>query len=334
MERWVSFEKLRKELSFVKLFEFHNLRLTRNGEQFVGACPLPGHGRDSKKTFSANAQRGIFQCFKCGARGNIIDFAVLMANRNPNDGTDVRKTALELQERFLSSDIIQQSDEKKLSQIAANADKIVVNGPIDFELKGLDEAHPYLTGRGFTKETIRFFGLGFCNRGWLKGRVAIPLHDSKGQLLGYAGRLVENDPHTPKYMLPGERERKGQILRFEKSLFLYNGHRIKAAVPNLVVVEGFPSVWWLHQNGYPETVALMGNSFSVQQLDLILNLTNPAGNVWIIADGDFGGRRGLGLLAQQLVTKRLTRLVSMPDGKQPTDLSAEELRGLFPFGRV
>jgi DNA primase len=42
---------------------------------------------------------------------------------------------------------------------------VIVNASLDFELKGLDATHPYLLGRGFTPETIKHFGLGFCSRG-------------------------------------------------------------------------------------------------------------------------------------------------------------------------
>ena len=53
----------------------------------------------------------------------------------------------------------------------------IVNAPLDFSLKNLDPDHPYLSGRGFTKETIEKFELGFCSRGLMKDRVAIPLRD-------------------------------------------------------------------------------------------------------------------------------------------------------------
>jgi DNA primase len=51
---------------------------------------------------------------------------------------------------------------------------------LDFELKTLDYAHPYLPRRGFTDETIQKFGLGYCSKGYLVGRIAIPLHDELG----------------------------------------------------------------------------------------------------------------------------------------------------------
>src|SRR6185437_11124162 len=68
----------------------------------------------------------------------------------------------------------------------------IVNAPLDFELKGLDATHPYLLGRGFTPETIQRFGIGYCSRGLLRTRIAIPLHDAGGTLVGYGGRVVDD----------------------------------------------------------------------------------------------------------------------------------------------
>src|ERR1039458_7636107 len=105
-----------------------------------------------------------------------------------------------------------------------------------------------ILGRGFTPETNERFDLGFCSRGMLKDRVAIPLQDAAGRLIGYAGRVVDDSTITednPRYRFPGERNRDGKIFEFRKTLFLYNGYRIKAPVDDLVVVEGFTGVWCL-----------------------------------------------------------------------------------------
>jgi hypothetical protein len=76
----------------------------------------------------------------------------------------------------------------------------------------LEYDHPYLRERGFTDETIKTFGLGYCHRGLMKGRIAIPLHDAKGALIGYAGRIVDEGAigkDTPRYLFPGSREWNG-----------------------------------------------------------------------------------------------------------------------------
>ena len=58
------------------------------------------------------------------------------------------------------------------------------------------------------------FGLGYCARGMMKGRIAIPIHDETDALVGYAGRWP-GDPAEgeERYKLPPG---------FKKSRVLYN----------------------------------------------------------------------------------------------------------------
>jgi DNA primase len=210
---------------------------------------------------------------------------------------------------------------------------VIVNAPLDFELKGLDPKHPYLRERGFRDDTILHFGLGFCNRGLMQGRVVIPLRDDAGNLIGYAGRFTRDDQVNetiPKYLFPGDRDRKGTKLEFRKSLFLYNAQAITEPVRDLYVVEGFPSTWWLHQAGFHDTVAVMGSSCSPEQKDLILRLVSPSGRVWLLPDGDKAGDRCAEELLELLSPHRFCRWVRLKEG-QPTDLSPDELVRLLEW---
>jgi DNA primase len=84
----------------------------------------------------------------------------------------------------------------------------------------LDGDHPYLRRRGLSPETIATFGIGYCSWGSLNGWIAIPIHNAKGRLIGYAGRCPgEPGQGHPKYRLP-----RG----FRKSLELFNQHRAAA----------------------------------------------------------------------------------------------------------
>ena len=56
--------------------------------------------------------------------------------------------------------------------------------------------HPYLATRGLSPETIAEFDLGFCATGPLRNRIAIPVHDAQGQVIGYAGRWPGAPPPT------------------------------------------------------------------------------------------------------------------------------------------
>jgi DNA primase len=339
MKTWIDFKALRSKLDFEQVLRHYGVEVKRKGNQHQGFCPLPNHqGKKNSPSFSANLERGIFQCFGCGAKGNVLEFAAMMEKADPKDGAALHKVAAELQKRF-RPEIGDVSTETKKA-VAKKPEKpepesglpVVVNAPLDFELKGLDAEHPYLLSRGFTPETIKHFGLGFCSRGMLKDRIAIPLHDVAGALVGYSGRVVDDasiSENNPRYRFPGKRERDGTVYEFRKTLFLYNGFRLKAPVDDLIVVEGFTGVWWLNQNGLPSVVATMGADCSEKQAELIMSLVKPNGRVWIVPDGDKAGERHAQTLLSLISPHRFMRWVKMADGKQPTDLLAEQLKTRF-----
>ena len=208
----------------------------------------------------------------------------------------------------------------------------LVNVPLNFELKGLDPNHSYLQERGLTPETINYFGLGYCNRGLMKGRIAIPLHDVEEQLIGYAGRIVDDeaiDADHPKYKLPGSRGREGIVHDFSKGLFLFNGHRIHGPVEDLIVVEGFFGAMWLHQCGWPNVVALMGATCNDRQAELLAHLLTPLGCLWIMPDGDQAGDRCAVDVLTRVAPRRAVRWIELDHGKQPDGCGPEELKGLL-----
>jgi DNA primase len=337
MSTWIDFKELRSKLDFEQVLRHYGFEVKRKGNQHHGFCPLPNHnGKKNSPSFSANLEKGIFQCFGCGAKGNVLDFAALMIKADPKDGAALRTAAAELQKRFCpelgGKPQAKEKTEKQPAKPETESLPVVVNAPLDFELKGLDAEHPYLFNRGFTKETIEHFGLGFCSRGYLKNRMAIPLHDNEGKLVGYAGRVVDDSTITednPRYRLPGERKHDGKIFEFRKTLFLYNGFRIKAPVDDLIVVEAFTGVWWLTQHGIQSVVATMGADCSEKQAELIVASVKSNGRVWIVPDGDKAGERHAQTLLALISPYRFMRWIKMADDKQPTDLSAAELKNGF-----
>lgn len=353
MTTWVDYRELREKLRFSAVLKDYGVELKVKGDRATGFCPLPGHrGQRHSPSFSANLARGIFQCFGCQAKGNVLEFACLMEGVDPGDSRAFREVALKLQEKFLGTNSRlrpardagathpppatappQEASEAKRKPSEVDTRPVVVNAPLDFSLQKLDAEHPYLKSRGLTAETIAHFGLGYCARGLMESRIAIPLHDSAGRLIGYAGRLVDDrliSDENPKYRFPGPREKKGIVYELHKSFFLYNGHRIPGQVRDLYVVEGFASVWWLAQAGFSNVVALMGNSCSDEQAVLIRSMVSPSGRVWILPDADEGGTRCAHSLLVHLARHRFCRWIKLGDG-QPTDLTPNELVTLLQW---
>ncbi|MGA3351130.1 MAG: CHC2 zinc finger domain-containing protein [Candidatus Sulfotelmatobacter sp.] len=216
MSTWIDFRQLCASLDFVKVLAHYGVVPKIKGRQHKGFCPLPTHnGQERSPSFSVNLDKKAWQCFGCGAHGNVLDFAARMEGFDPSNSSDIRKTALRLQELFgadPSNKPAQNPAVNKAPFTRRIADDVgakpevptLVNIPLDFVLKGPDAKHPYLAERGFTSQTIDHFGLGYCSRGLLKGRIAIPIHNEKGQLVGYAGPLVDESElseENPKYKL-------------------------------------------------------------------------------------------------------------------------------------
>lgn len=355
---WIDFKALRSKLNFGEVLKFYGVELKCKGTQHHGFCPLPNHnGTRNSPSFSANLEKGIFQCFGCGTKGNVLEFAAFMESVDPGNGGELRNVALKLNAHFFPQENpnlhslpptggkTRKQAERRFGNVPSvepqrpNVEQppeddllTVINQPLDFELKGLNPEHPYLLGRGFLPETIKRFGLGFCSRGLLKNRVVIPLLNASGALIGYAGRVVDDETiseENPRYRFPGTRKRDELTIEFRKTQFLYNGHRITSPVDNLIIVEGFTSVWWLEQNAIMPVVATMGADCSDAQAKLIVSLVKPGGRIWIVPDDDSAGlRHALALLAF-LSPYRFVRWVKILDGKQPTDLSKEELHARF-----
>ena len=332
MSNWVDFKALREQLDFSDVLQHYGVGLKLSGDQHHGFCPLPSHnGKRNSPSFSANVKKGIWQCFGCGEKGNLLDFAVLMERANPESGDDVRRVASTLEERFLgdSKPAKKQKTDKKEGD-----ENVVINAPLDFELKRLDPNHPYLLKRSFTPETIAHFGLGYCSRGLLGNRIAIPLHNERGELVGYAGRVIADEAITeenPKYRFPGRRRRKEVVHEFRKSLLLYNAHRIVGPVDDLVIVEGFASVWWLSQAGIVNTVATMGAACSDEQASKLVSLTSPNGRLWIFTDGDSAGMRCAKSILIQIAPHRFARWIKIEGSIQSTEFAPSALRDLIAF---
>lgn len=169
------------------------------------------------------------------------------------------------------------------------------------------------------------FGLGYCSRGVMKGRIAIPLHDEAGNLVGYAGRWPGEPPEgEPKYKLP-----EG----FKKSLVLFNVSRIlafrsspeKRVLLPVIVVEGYWSVFRLYQWGYPNAVALMGKELSPAQGAL---LTKHAERVIVMMDGDAPGREAQAEILGRLARRLYVGALDLAEGGQPDTVPEDALREL------
>lgn len=332
---FVDFKAVKAAISMEKVLEHYGLldRFKRSGDNLSGPCPI--HKGTNPTQFRVSLSKNIWNCFsECKRGGNVLDFIAKMENVTVHAaalkviewlGLDPEGMAARSEEakKDLSEPKKGKTDPvpKLPSKAAAPApDTAAPNKPLKFRLDKLERSHPYLAERGLTQETIVDFGLGYCAKGMMAERIAIPIHDPEGDVVAYAGRYPGEPPgDTPKYKLPPG---------FRKSLELFNIDRAIKGPPEeaFVIVEGFFDCMKLHQHGCRKAVALMGSTMSAAQEDLIRKHTNGRSQIIVMLDEDEAGRAGREDIAVRLARFAFVKIHGFAkEDQQPENLTAEEI---------
>jgi len=148
-------------------------------------------------------------------------------------------------------------------------------------------------------------------------RIVIPIHSLDGALVAYVGRSI--DAREPRYRFP---------TGFRKSHLLFNLHRAvkEPKCGTVVIVEGFFDCMKVHQAGYKSVVAVMGSTLSEPQMEL---LRETFRQTVLMLDGDNAGRAATAIVAARLRRWLSVKVAHVPLGRQPDQLSADEIRSLF-----
>jgi DNA primase len=336
---FVDFKAVKAAITMERVLEHYGLldRFKKSGDSLNGPCPI--HKGSNPTQFRVSVSKNIWNCFsECKHGGNVLDFVARMEN------VSIHAAALKAIEWFsldpeaMAAEKPQEDDHadqapkrsddappKQAPQKPAQVqEKNTPNQPLKFRLEKLEREHPYLTERGLTLETIISFGVGYCGKGMMAGRIAIPIHNEEGGVVAYAGRWPGEPPgDTPKYKLPPG---------FRKSLELFNIDRAVKEPKDtpLVIVEGFFDCMKLHQHGCRRVVALMGSTMSAAQEELIRKHTDSKSQVIVMLDEDEAGHAGREDIAVRLAKFVFVKVHTFekPDA-QPDNLTAEEVQHLF-----
>ncbi len=310
MGGWVEFASIKQTVPLLRLLEQYQITgLRRSGkDHWRGVCPL--HGGEGRDAFHVNTARQLFHCFSCGAGGTVLDLVAALEH------CDLREAARKLAARWNVPETHSPGPAVQRGQ-ATVTEKREVLRPLGFRLRGVDEQHPYLGGRGIVAATAAAFGIGFyAGPGLLSRRLVIPIHDETGQLIAYCGRSL--DGTEPRYKFPPG---------FAKSQVVFNLHRAAAAgTATGIVVEGFFDTLKVHQAGFRSVVALMGAALYDRQRWL---LTRQFRRLILMLDGDTAGRRASDTIAAQLARHCSVRVIQLAANIQPDQLSMQAIREIL-----
>lgn len=187
------------------------------------------------------------------------------------------------------------------------------------QLKISERGIAYLKKRGLSGKTAARFAIGYAPAGWqnleavfadyksertrkillqaglviindeakqydrFRDRVMFPILNQKGQIIGFGGRVLEQE--EPKYLNSPE------TILFEKGRELYNFFSARRAIREanrVLVVEGYMDVIALSQHGIDYVVAALGTATTTSHIQKLLRQTD---NIIFCFDGDKAGRK-------------------------------------------
>ena len=338
-----------------------SIKLTKSGREFQACCPF--HAEKSP-SFTVSDDKGFAHCFGCGWHGDAIRWLT------DHDSTPFIEAVRELASAA-GLEMPAQSAEAVARTQKADTVRAALEAAQAIYARQLGESGAvmeYLAGRGIGPDAIDRFGIGFARGGdgslrrsgigeklgqeagllvqrdqigpgsgvvlreqfW--DRITVPIHDRRGQLVGFGARVwPQRTGQKPKFVNSPE----GSL--FDKGRMLFNLHRAAAqarvrAENRLIILEGYFDVIALDGAGFGAAVAPMGTALTEAQLELAWRVhQRPV----VLFDGDAAGLKAAVRACETALPLigpgRALAVALVPDGpdgeaRDPDDL----LRALGP----
>ncbi|MGY4385670.1 DNA primase catalytic core [Pedobacter sp. UYP24] len=311
-----SIDKVKETAEILFIVEqYPDIKLKKRGAGYIGCCPF----HDEKSgSFHVTPSKGIYKCFGCGVGGDPISFVMKMNNVDFITAilfiAELYKITVEEKEE---TPVDRELKDKKKEYLLVNESVAKVYFK---HLLALSDDHPVkkelLITRALLPGTIIDFQLGFAPDEWkfitpsliekgkyqpafdlglisttngnsndvFKNRIIFPIHNERGQVVGFGGRAIQNKKEIPKYL----NSRESAI--YNKSKILYGLYQAQKAIRDLkfaIIVEGYYDVISMHQFGAPNTVCTGGTAITESHVLLIKRFT---GHVVLMGDGDSAGK--------------------------------------------
>ena len=290
-----------------------NVPLKKAGANYAACCPF--HNEKSP-SFTVSATKQFYHCFGCGAHGTAVGF--LMEYQGFSFVESIHELAkmagmiVPQEERSANAEIYQTA---KLSAVSLRESLQQATEYYKAELKKSPRAIDYLKGRGLSGKIAAKFQIGYAPVGWqnlqtifpqydsealtraglvvsneqgkrydrFRDRIMFPIHDQKGQVIGFGGRVI-NPEDTPKYYNSPETP------LFQKGHELYGLFLARRAIRDAgraLVVEGYMDVVALSQYDIHYAVAALGTATTPLHITKLMRQTDE---IVFCFDGDNAGR--------------------------------------------
>lgn len=218
------------------------------------------------------------------------------------------------------------------------------------------QARAYLESRELPKGIIQRVGIGYAPEGWsnlrdylrkkhfadtdmlqtglfvqgdrgiydrFRGRVMFPIHNARGKIVGFAGRLLKENPSEKD---GGKYVNTPETLVYHKRESLYGLYFSKDAIrgqDQAIVVEGEFDMLLPYAHGISNIVAIKGSAFTDEQLETLKRYTK---RLVLALDTDKAGFEALKkstLDAQKYGFELYVAVI--PDGKDPDEAARSNI---------
>ena len=319
--------------------------LRRLGQRWTGLCPFHN---EKTPSFSVDATSGLYHCFGCKASGDAITFVrekeqtdfvgaiEFLANRvgitlrytDANEGESRKRQAKLYGELERAADWYHE-------RLKSSADAAA--------------ARKYLRSRGFTKEEVEHFkvgwapddwdqlmrhlriseadavasGLGFVNRAgrmqdFFRARILFPILDDRSRVIGFGGRKLP-DAEGAKY----KNSRDNDVYHKSRALYGLNWAKTQAVERNeMIVCEGYTDVIGFNRADITRAVATCGTALTEDHVKLIKRFAN---RLVLAYDADEAGQSAAErVYAWERAHDIEVAVVQLPDGLDPDELASSD----------
>ncbi|HEY9097589.1 MAG TPA: DNA primase [Thiobacillus sp.] len=310
--------------------------LKKAGQNYQACCPF-----HSEKTpsFTVSPTKQFYHCFGCGAHGTALGFLMEYEHMSFPDAVAAlaQDVGLPIPESAHEPD--RPRPPPALWDALEQASQFYKQ-----QLKQSPHAIDYLKRRGLTGTIAARYGLGYAPEGWsplkqvfadyavdalaasglvvdgdnrrydrFRDRIMFPIRNSKGQIVGFGGRVL--DQGEPKYLNSPE------TALFHKGSELYGLFEARTAIKaagRAIVVEGYMDVVALAQHGVEFAVAALGTATTPIHARTLLRHTD---HLIFAFDGDKAGRkaawRALENTLESLQDGKEVSFLFLPEGEDP-----------------
>ena len=215
-------------------------------------------------------------------------------------------------------------EEKNFSVKTLKKDRTLITMPKKFDkemLSKLIKDHSYWIKRGVSKDTVEQFQGGITFNGRMTNRYVFPIINTKDELVGFAGRILENNPNYPKWRLHGTKSQWCYPLKWNMDI-LVKGHTV-------ILLESIGDMLALWECGIKNSLVLFGVDLSDKIIELLLKI--DAHKIIIALNNDSENNK-VGNDAADDMLNQLTRYfdnnqvsIRLPAKKDFGDMTKEEI---------